>query len=104
MDGFDNLEDEEYVDEQCLNGKCPICDSKMYIDYLDDGEDYICKNGCYYYSIYEYMSYKYIINYRVFNRRWGNKTPDDNVARNEVMKAIKYWKKDGRYLIELMNT
>lgn len=85
-----------------MNKKCPICESKVqykvYGETMTEESYLICENGCYT-EIFLYGHTEVTVFYKVFQYNYN-----ENIREKQKLidEEIEYWKKDMRYLGELI--
>lgn len=91
-------------DIKCVNGKCPICQERITITKYLRSTDYTCNNDC-----YEYKEGKFgtiiTCDFLIYKDRYfynNHKKWDKCKVTFDIYKQIRYWKKNDRYLMELM--
>lgn len=91
------------IDIYCRKNKCPICGSKTEVNLM-----YLykkCINECYQYNIYITGNGG---DFYIFNKLFLSiSDKEDNfvqifLKKRKIKKQIKYWKKNNRYLIEIL--
>ena len=89
-----------------INNKCPICESEAIKKYRLDAEDFSCDNGCYVYQeetlFDDFVVYRYYVVGTLHDYYSAAIDEEKQRVREQVIKDIKYWKENSRYLMELM--
>ncbi|AEO93723.1 gp465 [Bacillus phage G] len=88
---------------QCENNKCPVCNSEMILNFMEQS----CSNKCY--SISPLFG-KYTIQFdaklftdQPFEIYPYMKMKDKIKVINELYDSINYWKEDDKYLIKILS-
>lgn len=88
------------IDIYCKDGKCPICDSEMKVEYCDTfyDNDYYCRNKCYQIEIFSHDKQQHDV--VLFDVEYIEIENFDD--KEKVKKRIQYWKENDRYLMKLL--
>lgn len=94
------------IDIYCKDRKCPICERDLEEDHdlihLYSSPDYFCPNRC-----YQLIYYLTFVDIMVFDKTFDEmplEDPEKTMKRrvNELRDLIKYWKKNDRYLMRIL--
>lgn len=95
----------DMIDIYCKDNKCPICEK----DIIQKGiivREWHCENECYRIQEYEQSDLSETYYVYVFGRAVGNintKKSNKEFEEEAVRKAIRYMKKNNRYLAEILD-
>jgi hypothetical protein len=93
------------IDIYCTDGNCPICDSKMDIKWEDSNTfktQRICKNDCYAYIGTKDIDDDFSIQIFDTFSCLSKKCKLSKSLESEIIKEIKYWKDNERYVMKLL--
>ncbi|MDF2534355.1 MAG: hypothetical protein K0R18_512 [Bacillales bacterium] len=97
------------IDIYCKDGLCPICNSELQKIKVPMGRCSQCKNGCYEFHVDNQQNGGYNVDrFWVFKHQrivplMSNKSIQ-NMATNQLIDNINYWKENDRYLMKIMNS